>query len=82
MMTAEFDISLVPAGSVSPAPAEWFIVVCVAFFEQGFGLSSHRFLRSLLRSYGLELHHLTPLGIMHMAAFMTLCEAYIGIEPR
>jgi hypothetical protein len=30
----------------------------------------------------MELHQLTPLGILHMAAFVTLCEAYIGIEPH
>jgi hypothetical protein len=28
----------------------------------------------------LELQQLTPLGILHMASFMTLCEAYTGIE--
>jgi hypothetical protein len=56
-------------------------VVYVAFYEQGFGLPSHRFLHSLLWSYGLELHHLTRSGILHMADFVTLCEAYIGIEP-
>jgi hypothetical protein len=81
MMTAEFPTSLVPMGSVSPAPVERFVGVCAAFFERGFGLLSHRFLWSLPRSYGLELHHLTPSGILHMAAFMTLCEAYIRIEP-
>jgi hypothetical protein len=43
---------------------------------------SHRFLHSLLQSYGLELHHLTPSGILHMVAFVTLCKAYIGIEPH
>jgi hypothetical protein len=43
---------------------------------------SYRFLCSLLQFYGLELHHLTPLGILHMAAFVTLCEAYMGIEPH
>jgi hypothetical protein len=32
--------------------------------------------------YGLELHHLTPSGILQMAAFVTLCEAYMGIEPH
>jgi hypothetical protein len=41
----------------------------------------HRFLQSLLWSDGLELHHLTSLGILHMATFMTPCEAYVGIEP-
>jgi hypothetical protein len=81
MMTAEFATSLVPMGSVSPAPVERFVRVCAAFFERAFGLLSHRFLWSLPRSYGLELHHLTPSGILHMAAFVTLCEAYITIEP-
>jgi hypothetical protein len=41
---------------------------------------SHRFLRSLLWSYGLELHHLTSSWFLHVAAFVTLCEAYIRIE--
>jgi hypothetical protein len=43
---------------------------------------SHRFLYSLLQFYNLELHHLTPSGILHMAAFVTLCEAYMVIEPH
>jgi hypothetical protein len=30
----------------------------------------------------LELHRLTPSGILHMATFVTLCETYIGIEPH
>jgi hypothetical protein len=43
---------------------------------------SHLFLYSLLQFYALELHHLTPSGILHMAAVMTLCDAYMGIEPH
>jgi hypothetical protein len=35
-----------------------------------------------MQFYGLELHHLTPSGILHIAAFMTLCEAFVGIEPH
>jgi hypothetical protein len=57
-----------------------YIVVCVTFYERGFGVSSHWFLRSLLQSYGLELHHLSPSGILHKMSFMTLSEALIGIE--
>jgi hypothetical protein len=57
-------------------------MACAAFFERGFGVSSHRFLYSLLRSCGLELHHLTASGILHMTAFVILCEVYIGIEPQ
>jgi hypothetical protein len=55
---------------------------CMAFYERGFDVPSHRFLRSLLQFYGMELHHLSPLGILHRAAFMTLCEAYMRIEPH
>jgi hypothetical protein len=48
--------------------------------REGFGVPSHQFLHSLLQFYGLELHHLTPSRILHMVAFVTLCEAYMGIE--
>jgi hypothetical protein len=81
MTVVEFATCLVPVDPVPPAPVKGYVMVCAAFYEQGFGVPSHRFLYSLLRSYGLELHHLTPSGILHMAAFMTLCKAYIGIEP-
>jgi hypothetical protein len=57
-------------------------VVCAAFYEQGFGVPSHQFLHSLLQFYDLVLHHMTPSGILHMVAFVTVCEAYRGIEPH
>jgi hypothetical protein len=82
MIAAKFATCLVSVEPASPALAKGHVVVCATFYEQGFGVPSHWFLRTLLRSYGLELHHLTPLGILHMGAFMTLCEAYIGIEPH
>jgi hypothetical protein len=30
----------------------------------------------------MELHHLTPSGILHITTFVTLCEAYMGIDPH
>jgi hypothetical protein len=57
-------------------------VGCIVFYEWGFGVPSHQFLYSLLQFYNLELHHSTPWGILYIAAFMTLCEAYMGIEPH
>jgi hypothetical protein len=42
----------------------------------------HWFLCSLLWFYDLELHHLIPSGVQHIAAFMTLCKAYLGIDPE
>jgi hypothetical protein len=56
LMMEEFATSLVPMGSVSTALAEGFIVVCVAFFEWGFGLPSHQFLRSFRDSTCGGLH--------------------------
>jgi hypothetical protein len=67
-----------------PTLAEGYVVSFMAFYKWGFGMPSHRFLRSLLQYYDLELCHLTPSGgggVLHIAAFVTLCEAYLGIDP-
>jgi hypothetical protein len=72
----------VPVDPAYPALVVGYIVASVAFYERGFGVPSHRFLRLLLQFYSLELHHLTPFGILHIAVFVTLCEAYMGIESH
>jgi hypothetical protein len=82
MIAVELATCCVPEDSASPAPMEGYVVACAAFYERGFGVLSHRFLYSLLQFYDLELHHLTPSGILHMAAFVTLCEGYMRIEPH
>jgi hypothetical protein len=69
-------------GPTFPAPAEVYVVSFMVFYEQGFGMPPHWFLHSLLRYYSLELHHLTPLGVLHIAVFMTLCEAYLRTDPK
>jgi hypothetical protein len=66
----------------SPVQAGGYVIACTVFYERGFSVPTHRFLCSLLQFYGLEVHHLTPSEILHMAAFVTLCEAYMGIEPH
>jgi hypothetical protein len=58
------------------------VVAYMTFHERRFSVPSHQFLRSLLQFYGLKLHHLTPSGILHIAAFVTLYETYMGIEPH
>ena len=42
----------------------------------------HLFFRGLLRHYQIELQHLNPNGIQHIAAFITMWEGYLGIEPH
>jgi hypothetical protein len=69
-------------GSCVPCHGGGYVMACSTFYKRGFGAPSHRFLRLLLLFYGLELHHLTPSGVLHIVAFVTLCEAYMGIEPH
>jgi hypothetical protein len=78
MSAMELEASQVLEDPAFPAPVEGYMVSFMAFYEQGFGLPPHGFLCSLLRYYGLELHHLTPWGVLHITAFVTLCEAYLG----
>jgi hypothetical protein len=84
MTVTELMTCRVPKDPIAPIQARGggYVVACTTFYEQGFGVPAHRFFRSLLQFYGLELHHLPLLGILHMVAFVTLCGAYMGIEPH
>jgi hypothetical protein len=59
-----------------------YVVACAAFYEQGFSVPSHQFLRSLMLYYALELHHLIPSGVLHITTFATFCKADVEIEPH
>jgi hypothetical protein len=48
MTMTEFPTCLVPVDTVSLALVKWYVVVCADFYERGFGVLSHQFLRSLL----------------------------------
>jgi hypothetical protein len=72
MIAAELATCHVLVDPASPAPVGGYIVACAEFYERGFGVPSHQFLCLLLQFYDLELHHLTPLGILHVATFVTL----------
>ena len=40
------------------------------------------FLQGLLDYYQVELQHLNPNGVQHIAAFVALCEGFLGISPH
>ena len=42
----------------------------------------HWFLRGLLNGWGQELQHLNPTGVLHIASFITVCEAFLKMEPH
>jgi hypothetical protein len=54
----------------------------LAFLLCGFSLLANEFLRGLLFIYGVQLHHLMPNSLLHIACFITLCEAFLGINPH
>jgi hypothetical protein len=58
------------------------IVTFYHFAKRGLALPSCSFFRGLLYFYGLELHHLNPNSICHIAIFIHFCEAFLGIEPH
>ena len=58
------------------------MVSFLAFHECRLGYPAHWFLCGLLNEWGLELQHLNPTGVLHIADFITICEAFLGIEPH
>jgi hypothetical protein len=52
MTVAELMTCRVPEDPASPVLVGGYVVACMVFYEWGFGVPSHRFLRSLLRFYG------------------------------
>jgi hypothetical protein len=65
-----------------PAPPMQYRVSFVDHLIRGLSTPIHDFLRGLLFMYGLQLHHLTPNSILHISIFITLCEAFLGIQPN
>jgi hypothetical protein len=69
----DHNSSTLPAG---------YVVSFATFHERGFTSPPHQFLRGLLDYYKIELQHLNPNGIQHLAAFIMLCEGYLWISPH
>jgi hypothetical protein len=68
----------VPDKHRSPSLLPDEVVSHVAFHER----PAHDFFHGLLFYYDIELHHLTPSGVLHAVAFITLCEAFLVIHPH
>ena len=65
---------------LQPWPDE--VVSFLTFHERGLGYPVHWFLCGLLNEWGRELQHLNPTGLLHIAGFVTVCEAFLGMEPH
>jgi hypothetical protein len=59
-----------------PDPDE--IMSFLVFHECGLGYPAHPFLLGLLNEWEVELQHLNPNGVLHIAGFFMLCEGFLG----
>ena len=73
---------LLPGNEDLPSPFYGYVVSCAHFHERGLTNPAHKFLRRLLHFYKIELQHLNPNRIQHMAMFIALCEGFLGIIPH
>nr|CCW72586.1 ORW1943Ba0047B01.5 [Oryza rufipogon] len=69
-------------GEAFPSPDTHEVVVFSHFFYGGFALPTSKFFRGILNFYGISLHHLNPNSIVHIANFVHVCEAFLGIKPH
>jgi hypothetical protein len=65
-----------------PAPNQGERVVFVPHLVRGLGFPLHPFVRGIMFYYGLDFHHMAPNSILHLASFITVCEAFLRIEPH
>ncbi|KAK3161144.1 hypothetical protein QOZ80_1BG0072680 [Eleusine coracana subsp. coracana] len=65
-----------------PIPIHQQIIVFCSFFEHGFGVPCCSFLCGLHFFFGIELVNLNPNSILHIAIFVYLCEAFLGVLPH
>ena len=60
-------------------------LVLATFAEKGLLLPkevAYWILRRLLNEWGLELQHLNPTGVLHVASFVIVCESFLRMEPH
>jgi len=69
-------------GEVVPQPRANKVISLLAFHERGLGYPMHWFLCGLLNEWGLELQHLNPTRVLHITDFITVCEAFLEMEPH
>jgi hypothetical protein len=58
------------------------VVLFSHFVKQGLALPTSDFLCGLLFHYGIQLHHLNPNPILHIAIFVQFYEVFLRIEPH
>jgi len=58
------------------------VVTFYIFYARGLGHPAHPFLLGLLEGWKIGLHHLNPTRMLHITGFVTVFEAFLGIDPH
>ena len=81
-LTAEIHHRLPAQGQVIPTPRSGETVVFISHFLRGLGFALHPFVRGLMFYYRLDFYDLPPDSILHVSAFIIICEAFLRIPPH
>jgi hypothetical protein len=76
---AEYVEVIFPHTEVIPVPPLGFRMMFLAFLLCGFSHPAHHW---AVVHYGVLLHQLTSNSLLHVACLITLCEAFLGINPH
>ena len=71
-----------PDGEMSPQPRPGECVLLATHVDRGFSLPPHPFFRGFLNFFGAQLHHFSPKTITYLAAFVSMCENFLGCQPH
>ena len=80
-LSYEISHRLPAQGQAVPTPEPGEYVVFVSHLRRGLGFSTGPFVRGLMFYYGLDFHDLAPESILHISAFIIVCEAFLRVTP-
>ena len=71
-----------PGTECQPQPQEGECVLLATHIDRGFSLPPSVFFRGFLNFFGAQLHHFNPNSIAYLAAFVSMCENFLGCRPH
>ena len=78
----EHGAARLPGAKWQPQPQEGECILLATHVDRGFSLPPNLFFRGFLNFFGAQLHHFTPNSIAYLAAFVSLCENFLGCRPH
>ena len=71
-----------PDDEFEPQPRDGECVLLTTHVERGFSSPPHPFFRGFLNFFRAQIHHFPPNTILYLAAFISMCENFLGCHPH